>query len=126
MDETYIYDRLGKLASIDVPSGTVFNNHLFRTKINYQFTRALSVRAIVDYDATLPNPSLVDLDRSKRITIDVLFTYLLNPGTAIYAGYSNQRENLSLDRQASLLRTNSPGLTTQRQIFIKMSYLFRF
>ncbi|HZQ21542.1 MAG TPA: DUF5916 domain-containing protein [Terriglobales bacterium] len=126
IDETYIYDRLGKLASTDIPSGTVFNNHLFRTKINYQFNRALSVRAIVDYNATLPDSSVVDLERSKRITTDVLVTYLLHPGTAIYAGYSNQRENLAFVPGASILRSTSPGLTTERQFFIKMSYLLRF
>jgi len=44
------------------------------------------VRAIVDYNATLPNPALVNLERCKRVTGDLLLTYLVHPGTAIYLG----------------------------------------
>ncbi|MBI3667750.1 MAG: hypothetical protein HY236_16225 [Acidobacteria bacterium] len=54
--------------------------------MNYQFTRALSLRAIVDYNGLLPNPSLVRYERAKGLTGDVLLTYLLNPGTALYIG----------------------------------------
>ncbi len=132
VDETYLYDRLGTRANPRTVgpsnSAAIFNNHLFRTKLNYQFTRAFSLRAIVDYDATLPNPALVDLERSKRLTGDLLLTYLLHPGTAIYVGYTDHRENLSFDpdNPAGLRRTGFPGFPTGRQVFVKMSYLFRF
>jgi uncharacterized protein DUF5916 len=132
IDETYIFDRLGTMANQadqGVPQSTaIFNNHLFRTKANYQFTRALSLRAIVDYDATLPNSALVDLDRSKRLTGDVLLSYLLHPGTAVYIGYTDRRENLAFDPNdpTGLRRTGFPGFPTGRQFFVKVSYLFRF
>jgi hypothetical protein len=132
VDETYIYERLGALRGPHeggaATSGAIFNNHLLRTKVNYQFTRAFSVRAIVDYNATLPNESLVQLDRSKRFTSDVLLTYLVHPGTAIYVGYTDQRENLTFDPgdPQGMRRTGFPGFPTGRQFFVKMSYLFRF
>ena len=99
---------------------------MLRTKLSYQFTRALSLRAILDYNAVLANDQLVDLDKTKRITADILFTYLLHPGTAIYVGYNNGFENLALDPQGGAHRVNSPSLMTQREFFIKMSYLLRF
>ena len=50
---------------------TVFVNHLIRSRFNYQFSRALSVRLIIDYNGVLQNPALISLDRQKRITLDV-------------------------------------------------------
>jgi hypothetical protein len=86
------------------------------------------LRAILDYNAVLPNAGLIDLERSKRLTADVLVTYLLNPGTALYVGYNNRFENLRLDPTVppSLRRTGSPTNGVGRQFFVKMSYLFRF
>ena len=45
IDETYIFTRMR------TPTASVFLNHLTRTRINYQFTRALSLRMIADYNA---------------------------------------------------------------------------
>jgi uncharacterized protein DUF5916 len=130
LEETYLYDRLGTLSnsrSAGVPSSTaIFNNNLLRTKVSYQFTRAFSLRAIVDVNLVLANSQLVNLDQTKRVTTDILFTYLLHPGTAIYVGYNDTRENLGFDSIGGIARGNSPALTTQRQFFIKASYLFRF
>ncbi len=60
---------------------------------------------------------------------DVLFTYMVTPGTAIYAGYNSNLQNL--DRSLAntpdgLLRTRSAFLNDGRQVFIKLSYLFRY
>ena len=75
---------------------SVFTNHLTRSRVNYQFTRALSLRMIVDYNAVLENAALIDLKRQKRITGDALLTYLIHPGTALYVGYTDRLENLGL------------------------------
>jgi len=97
-----------------------------RWKLSYQVSRALSLRAIVDYDAVWPNVSFVKLDREQQVTGDALATYLLNPGTALYVGYTNQQENLALETgpPSILRRTNYPGLATG-QFFFKISYLIR-
>lgn len=108
-------------------STTIFNNHISRSKVNYQFTRELSLRAILDYQAVLPNTDLVELEREKRLNTDFLLTYLLNPGTALHVGYTDGYENLRLDPTNSLfLRGGAPTTSVGRQFFVKMSYLLRF
>jgi hypothetical protein len=131
-EQTYIYGSLSTSRSSALPgmfaaSASVFNNPIARWKLNYQFTRELSLRAILDYEAVLPNTSLVDLEREKRFAADVLVTYLLNPNTALYLGYIDGYENLALaEGQSELSRTNSPFNSTGRQLFLKASYLWRF
>ena len=131
-DQTYLYSRLGTREG-STPAGFspgmgIFNNHILRSKLNYQFTRELSLRLILDYNAVLPNEDLVSLTRAKRLNADVLVTYLLNPGTALYVGYTDRYENLRLDPLApgGLARTTGPGNSTGRQFFVKLSYLLRY
>jgi hypothetical protein len=131
-DGTYFYTRLG-IRPESTPrglktSGNLFNNHLLRMKVNYQFTKALSLRAIADYNATLADTSLVNTGNLKTLTGDVLLTYLLNPGTALYIGYTDRFENLVLDPTISggLRIGGAPTHPTRRQFFVKLSYLLRF
>jgi hypothetical protein len=123
MEETYIYSGLWTTAGT-----AIFNNHIVRSKVNYQFSREFSLRFIMDYNSVLPNRSLVYLEKEKRVGLDLLFTYMLNPGTALYAGYTDLYENYRLNPMMSpaLDRTTNPGLNTGRQVFVKLSYLFRF
>ena len=132
IDETYLYSSLKANGDISAPGAakgtTIFNNHIVRSKANYQFDTRASVRAIVDYNGVLPNHKLISLERSKHIGLDLLFTYLLNPGTALYVGYTDLYENYRFDptRSPELYRTDFPDLSTGRQFFVKLSYLFRF
>ena len=132
LDETYIYSGLrtgAKSALSGVPMGTaVFNNHLVRSKVNYQFSRRLSLRFILDYNSVLPNKSLARLEKEKSVGLDALFTYMVNPGTALYVGYTDLYENYRLDplRSPALERIADPTLNTGRQFFVKLSYLLRF
>lgn len=129
--QNYIYSHL-IARSGDLPGLTrrenVFYNHIFRSKLNYQFNREWSLRAIVDYNAVLPNESLIGLERTKQLTADILLTYMLNPGTAIYIGYSDLYENVLFipGSSPSLARAGMPFNSTGRRIFIKMNRLFRF
>jgi hypothetical protein len=142
IDETAIYYRLGTRegstpAGFD-PGHPIFNNYLLRTKVNYQFTRELSLRMIMDYDATLSNTQLLDLQRnlgsfdggpvqpSKNFVPDFLLTYLVHPGTALYVGYNNSFTNLNLDNTGTPFLQRSPTNTTGRVFFVKLSYLFRY
>lgn len=115
IDETYYYTKLGSAPAVLI-------NHLWRSKVNYQFTRALSWRWIMDYEGNLPNSALVEDERRKRLRNDLLLTYLVQPGTALQAGYSDSRENLVLP---DLQRLGGPQLMTGRMLFVKISYLFR-
>jgi len=145
IDETGIYYRLGTRAG-STPNGfppgpAIFNNYLLRTKFNYQFTKQLSLRVILDYDATLANNQLLDLQTNlgsyaggplpptKQFTTDVLMTYLLHPGTAVYVGYNNGLSNLALDQSMpspSVFYQGSATNRTSQLLFVKISYLFRF
>lgn len=137
--QTYLYTRLATrtpIATFD-KGASIFNDQLFRSKLNVQFTRALSLRAIVDYHAVLPNPLLVSIANAcatclgylstKRLTGDVLFTYLLHPGTAVYVGYTEQRENpFDLFRPPQMPPSGPPTVATGRLVFVKVSYLLRY
>jgi hypothetical protein len=132
LTQYYYYSRLtappGSLPVDGPQPGTVFNNHLMRSKVNYQFTRALSLRAIIDYYALLPNRLIVYDDKYKQLTGDILLTYMINPGTALHVGYNSRLENLAIDPTIpfSLKRTLTPDKLSGQLFYIKLSYLLRF
>ncbi len=128
-EQTYLYSRLA--APLDIAAAAqsardVFTNHILRSRIDYQFTRELSLRAIADYEAVAPNPSLVALERTKRLRADALLTYLVNPWSAVYIGYTDVYENLEVEPgDFGLRRAGAPTFSTGRQVFVKVSYLVR-
>ena len=131
VEETYIHNRLdlGSERPAALPPGdSIFRLHLLRTKATYQFTRALSLRAILDYNGLTPAPGLVALERDRRLTGDLLCTYLLNPGTALYVGYTDAYANVRIDPTLppSLARTEAARTSVGRQVFVKLSYLLRY
>jgi hypothetical protein len=132
-DNTYLLDRDHSVAD----GAFVYESQTFRTKVNYQFTRAMSARVIVEYDSTLANPAETSLLRTKQIGTEALFTWLPHPGTAIYIGYNNDLQNLdrslcnrlpggACDPDNTVAPRAPEFLNDGRQIFIKASYLFRF
>ena len=132
LDEIYYYTRLatiaGQLPSPSLPQGVVFTNHIIRSKINYQFNRDYSFRAFLDYNAVLPNNALVSSTYSKQPDTTLLFSYFPHPGTALYLGYANTWQNVDYEPTATpqYTLTNLPGTSTDRQLFVKVSYLLRF
>jgi len=107
----------------------VFNNNIFRSKWNYQFTPRLSLRVIGQYSNVLPTAALSSLEYAKSLAGDVLLTYLLHPGTALYVGYSNLLENYNrglLAGAGALDRSPTDMLSTAAGLFVKFSYLYRF
>ena len=107
----------------------IFNNNIFRLKWSYQFTPRLSLRLIGQYSNVLPSPEYSSLDYTKNLMGDILLTYLVHPGTALYVGYSNMLENysrLALDQAGLLERTRSGLLSTAAGLFVKFSYVYRF
>jgi len=126
IDNTYLLTRLRSLSS----GPNIFNNHIIRSKWNYQFTREFSFRFIGQYAAVLSNQNLTSLQTTKNFNADLLFTYLLHPGTAVYVGYNSNLQNLdpslSQDSNGNLLHVPNRFMNDGRQIFVKVSYLFRF
>lgn len=132
IDNTYILERV---VNGLVQHGVV-NSNIIRSKWNYQFTREFSLRFIAQYDGQLTNPAYSDLQTTKNMNFDALFTYFLHPGTAVYVGYNSNLENvdpalcvhfpnsMQCDPTAGILRGNR--LTNDgRELFVKISYLFR-
>jgi hypothetical protein len=107
----------------------IFNNNIFRSKWNYQFTPRLSLRVIGQYSNVLPTAQLSSLEYAKTLAGDVLVTYLLHPGTALYVGYSNMLENynrLAMEQAALLDRSRAGLMSTAAGLFVKFSYLYNF
>ncbi len=131
-DNTYLLDR-------DFNAHTkafVYESQTFRTKLNYQFTRALSARVIVEYDTTLVNPAETSLGRTKQVQTQALLTWLPHPGTVVYVGWNDDLQNYNhmlcarmhgtCDPSEPILPRGDGWLNDGRQFFIKASYLFRF
>jgi hypothetical protein len=132
-DNTYLLDR-----DFAVSNGAfVYESQTFRTKMNYQFTRAISARVIVEYDTTLANAAQTTIPRTRQVGTQALLTWLPHPGTAVYIGYNNDLQNLdralcnrlpsgACDPNNETVPRSSNFLNDGRQVFIKASYLFRF
>jgi hypothetical protein len=127
IDNSYLWFRLG---GTNGERRAAFNNHILRSKLNYQFTRELSARLILQYNSIIANPLWTALAPAKNVNADFLITYLVHPGTAIYVGYNSNMENfdrlLALGPDGSLLRTRSSFINDNREFFVKVSYLLRF
>jgi hypothetical protein len=107
---THIFSKL------DVEGGELFRVHAPELRLIYQFNRRAFVRLIMQYQNIRRDPSLYTAAtveaRQDTLLTQFLFTYKVNPQTAIYAGYSDNQ-----------LATDSFDLTrTDRTVFIKLSY----
>jgi hypothetical protein len=114
----------------------ILNDHILRSKWNWQFTPQLSVRLILQYNSLLAGTPGVGspytyLPTSKEFNADFLIAYLVHPGTAIYVGYNSDLQNSNVVPATA----TTPGFVTNtargylndsRQFFVKVSYLFRF
>jgi hypothetical protein len=125
ISEEYLFSSLTSRES-SPSTGSVFTNPIHRLRVNYQFTRAWSLRAILDYSEVRANPLVIALDRARHFDADVLLTWLLHPGTALYVGYTDGYDNVRLDPTLGLMPTDGQLSSTGRQIFIKSSWLVRF
>ena len=109
--------------------GRIFTDRILRTRWNWQFTRELSVRAILQYDHTTTDPSLTTLETNENLNADLLVTYRANPWTAVYVGANVNGRNIDLvdmpGMERELIRTDGMNRDAH-QVFIKVSYLLRF
>ncbi|HEY3974027.1 MAG TPA: DUF5916 domain-containing protein [Candidatus Sulfotelmatobacter sp.] len=109
----------------------IFNDHILRSKVNWQFTPQLSVRVILQYNGLLAGaPALGSpytyLPTQKELNADFLITYLVHPGTAIYIGYNSDLQNLDVQPGIGVFPRGTGYLNDSKQFFVKASYLFRF
>lgn len=133
IDNTYLLDR--NHAASD--GAFVFESQTMRSKVNYQFTRALSARVIAEFDPTMANTAQTSLQRTKQVSTQALLAWLPHPGTGVYFGYTNDLQNIdrslcnrlsngACDLNNTSLPRSDSFLNDSRQVFLKASYLFRF
>jgi hypothetical protein len=146
IENTYLFERLRATEneyrfalaesppSIPIGKG-IFNNHIVRSKWNWQFTPQLSLRVILQYNSVLANTPgttfypYTYLPTEKQFNADFLLTYLVHPGTAIYVGYNSDLQNLNhglMQDPLAGLFTAKGYINDSRQFFVKVSYQFRF
>ena len=121
----YLFSRLGHRRT----DATIFNDHIIRSRWNWQFTPELSVRVILQYEALLTNPELTSQETRRNFNTDFLFAYQLNAWTAFYAGYNNNLQNIDLIPTAHgsrIVRTANAFINDAHQFFAKFSYSIRF
>jgi hypothetical protein len=108
--------------------GTIFTDRIVRTRWNYQFSKEMSLRVILQHEDTQPNSELSRLTNEENLNVDVLFRYVLNPWSALYVGFNNNESNLQLVEDenggTSLMRTEELA-RDGRQLFVKFSYLLQ-
>ena len=147
IENTYLFERLRTTGStyalaLSQMPGThigqgIFNDHIVRSKWNWQFTPQLSLRVILQYNGLLANTPgntvypYTYLPTEKEFNADFLLTYLVHPGTAIYIGYNSDLQNLDHEftpgpEGPAGLYTAKGYINDSRQFFVKVSYLFRF
>jgi hypothetical protein len=148
IENTYLFERLRAteseylLALAQAPAGAsigkgIFDNHIVRSKWNWQFTPQFSLRVILQYNSVLANTPgnsfypYTYFPTEKQFNADFLLTYLVHPGTAIYVGYNSDLQNLDhglMQDPAGLagLFTARGYINDSRQFFVKVSYQFRF
>ncbi|HKT88574.1 MAG TPA: DUF5916 domain-containing protein [Candidatus Sulfotelmatobacter sp.] len=144
IDNTYLFERLEAQdstaaflqAKFPGAGRSILNDHILRSKWNWQFTPQLSLRLILQYNALLAGTPGVGspytyLPTQKQFNADFLITYLVHPGTAIYVGYNSDLQNLNVipgmpGVPGYVTNTARGYMNDSRQFFVKVSYLFRF
>ncbi len=139
IENTYLFERLRATnsaylfeeAQFPGAGRGIFNDHILRSKWNWQFTPQLSARVILQYNGLLAGTPGVGspytyLPTAKEFNADFLVTYLVHPGTAIYLGYNSDLQNLNVEPNVGVFQTPRGYINDSRQFFVKASYLFRF
>jgi hypothetical protein len=98
-------------------SADVLANRIWRLKSTSQLTPQLGARVIVQHDSLRTNERLTPLPSYSELTGDLLVTYLVAPGRALFIGINRFRYDDDAGRGA-------PFHGAQWQFFAKLSYAF--
>jgi hypothetical protein len=144
IENTYLFERLRatdstyQFVSPEFPGAGhgILNDHIVRSKWNWQFTPQLSMRVILQYNSLLAGTPGIGspytyLPTAREFNADFLVTYLVHPGTAIYVGYNSDLQNLNVVPETPgvpgfVTNTAKGYINDSRQLFVKVSYMFRF
>lgn len=118
------YERLRQPAGPASPGRLLYDGWILRDRLDFQFSRATSLRLVTEYDK---------FDRSLRI--EPLLTYRLNALSMVYFGIADRYDQIRLERflgWGGAVEPPEEPPTVRRdwrltgtQIFAKVQYLFR-
>ncbi len=92
----------------------VYDLDIIYSRTTYQFSRQFFIRAILQYDSS-----------RYRVLTDFLSSYELRPGTVVFAGYGSLIEKRGF-ADGEWIPGQGDYETSQRGLFFKASYLYRF
>ncbi len=92
----------------------VYTVDIINSKTTYQFNKSFAARAIHRYDSSRSN-----------VLLDYLVSYEPVPGTVAYVGYGSLFNRQDWDG-TRYMPGHSDYANTQRSLFFKFSYLYRF
>lgn len=93
----------------------LFKTYILRTRLNLNFTREWFLRLVVQYD-----------DRERRLDLEPLLTYRVNPFTVFYVGVNGRYRNfLPGTPPVPGANPGSDWKLASRQFFAKVQYLIR-
>jgi hypothetical protein len=98
----------------DASGARILRDRVVSLRAYGQVNRRLSLRAIVERVRTEVDPAWTSTEPRERLGVDLLLTYLVNPWTALYAGYGTGAIDDPFDQRGDV-----------SQAFVKASYLFR-
>lgn len=101
-------------SSLDSKKGPVYTNQVYRVKVQYQFSRAFSVRTIVDRNALRYDAGLFDASKVKPYAYDVLAAWQSMSGWSFYVGVADRQQRWDVMERRQ-------GVTA----YSKISYQFR-
>ena len=94
----------------------VFDVKIIRTQTTYQISNPLLVRNITEYDTF-----------DGKFDFNLLITYRVNGGTVFYVGYDDHyRQEDQIDQLDEQFFMSNNFRRTNRAIFTKLQYLFRY
>jgi len=120
IETDYLYTKLDDRESND----EILTNQIVRTRFDWQFNPKLSLRTILQYDKTDPNPTLTSQSPRDGLNADFLLTYLVNPWTAFYIGYNANESKIGIDEDGNRFPVDD-RFNNANGAFVKISYLFR-
>ncbi len=104
------------MSSLDVDGGTLFTTQVSELRSTYHFSRRAYLRAVLQYSQIDRDPDLYSEaveGRTRDLFTQLLFSYEVNPRTAVFVGYND----------AALANDEYQALTqAERTVFMKLGY----
>jgi hypothetical protein len=107
----------------ELDEGRLFDANLSEARLVYQFDVRSFVRAIVQFSKLDRTPGLYEDEvpaNEEDVFVQLLYSYKVNPQTALYLGYTDQRANTGFDSNDMLVTGEMTPVS--RSFFVKIGY----